>query len=135
MGADKNDEAKPKLREILLEGKNPKVRGAAGMGLMLLDDRSAIDILLKAVREGDNYLRMSLLVTIGYSRNLRAIKPLIELFQSEDKGVNDEVRAVIVAALGYIIEEADEGVLKKLSKNYNPLLGKYDALLQIMNLL
>jgi HEAT repeat protein len=134
MGSTENLEALPKLREILLGGKNPKVRGAAGMALMLLDDRGAIDILLEAVKVGDNYLRMSVLVTIGYSRNLRAVKPLIDLFKN-GKDITDEVRAVIVAALGYIVEESDESVIKRLSKHYNPLLGKYDALVQIMNLL
>jgi HEAT repeat protein len=135
MGANQNKEALPLLRDILNNGKNPKVRGAAGMALMLLNDKNALEILLKAVKEGDSYLRQSIIVVIGYSRDLRAAKPLMELFNSDEAKMTNEIRAIIVTALGYIIEEADEPVLKRLSKHYNQLLSKYDAIIQIMGLL
>jgi hypothetical protein len=37
--------------------------------------------------------------------------------------------------MGYIVEEAEKPILKKLATHYNYLLKKYDALLQIVKLL
>jgi len=133
MGCKDDKSVKEALRKILEEGKNPQVQGAAGMALMLLDVSNALDVLLRVVKEGGSYLRQSLIMTIGYSRDLRAARPLMDLFESDE--VNDEIRAMIVTALGYIIEEAEEPVLKRLSKHYNLMLSKYDGIMQIMALL
>jgi HEAT repeat protein len=134
MGAKGNKEALPVLREVLAKGNIPELRAAAAMALTLLGDRNAVDILIKAVEEGNSYLRMSILMAIGYFRDMGTIKPLMNLFHSQ-KGMNDEIRAITLTAIGYIIEESETPILKKLATHYNYLLTKYDALLQIVKLL
>jgi len=101
---------------------------------VLLGDALAVEIMIKAVKEGNAFVRENLIMAIGYSRDRRAVRPLIELFETQE-GMNDDIRAVILTALGYIAEEAEVPILKNLSRHYNYLLTKYDALLQIMSLL
>jgi HEAT repeat protein len=134
MGAKENKEALPKLREILQTGNDPQLKAAAAMALTLLGEANAVNLLLKAVEEGNSYTRMSILMAIGYFRDMRTVKPLMNLFESE-RGMNDEIRAITLTAIGYIIEEAKVPILKKLAMHYNYLLDKYDALLQIVKLL
>jgi HEAT repeat protein len=133
MGCKDDKSVLDALREILEKGKNPSVRGTAGMALMLLDVSNALDVLLRVLKEGGSYLRQSLIMTLGYSRDLRAARPLMELFDAKD--VSDEVRAMIATALGYLIEEAEEPVLKRVSKHYNLMLTRFDGIMQIMALL
>jgi len=134
MGAKDNKEALPTLRSILSEGNIPQLRAAAAMALTLLGEANAVDNLIKAVQEGNSYIRMSIIMAIGYFRDMRSVKPLIDLFNSDD-GMNDEIRAITLTAIGYIAEEADKPILKRLATHYNYLLKRYDALLQIVKLL
>jgi len=134
MGSRDNQEALPTLRTILKEGNVPQLRAAAAMALTLLGEANAVDTLIKAVEEGNTYIRMSIIMAVGYFRDMRTVKPLIDLFKT-DKGMNDEVRAIILTALGYILEEAEKPILKKLATHYNYHLKKFGALLQIVKLL
>jgi HEAT repeat protein len=134
MGARDNKEALPTLRDVLVNGNIPELRAAAAMALTLLGESNAVGELLKAVEEGNSYIRMSIIMAIGYFRDMSTVAPLIKLFESEN-GMNDEIRAIILTALGYITEEAEQPVLKKLAMHYNYLNEKYDALLQIVKLL
>jgi HEAT repeat protein len=134
MGAKDNKEALPTLRNILNEGNIPQLKAAAAMALTLLGEANAVDTLIKAVQEGNAYIRMSIIMAIGYFRDMRSVKPLIDLFDSDD-GMNDEIRAITVTAIGYIAEEAEKPILKRLATHYNYLLHKYGSLLQIVKLL
>ncbi|MHC4599898.1 MAG: HEAT repeat domain-containing protein [Planctomycetota bacterium] len=134
MGAQENREALPRLREILERGNIPELRAAAAMALTLLGDGDAVKILLKAVKEGNTYIRQTILMGVGYFRDVSTLKPLIELYGSK-KGMNDATRAIVVTALGYITEEAEMPILKRLATHYNFLLTRYEALLQIVTLL
>jgi HEAT repeat protein len=134
MGAKDNKEALPTLREILVNGNIPELRAAAAMALTLLGESNAVQELLKAVEEGNSYIRMSILMAIGYFRDMGTVAPLMKLYESEN-GMNDEIRAILLTALGYITEEAETPILKKLAMHYNYLNEKYDALLQIVKLL
>jgi HEAT repeat protein len=134
MGAKENKEALPQLREILAGGSVPELRAAAAMALTLLGESNAVETLVKVVQDGNSYLRMSIIMAIGYFRDMSSVKPLIDLFNSEN-AMNDEIRAIILTAMGYIAEEAEQPILKKLATHYNYLLSRYDALLQIVKLL
>jgi HEAT repeat protein len=134
MGAKDNKEALPTLRNILVNGNVPELRAAAAMALTLLGESNAVQELLKAVEDGNSYIRMSILMAIGYFRDMATVAPLMKLYESEN-GMNDEIRAIILTALGYIAEEAKTPILKKLAMHYNYLNEKYDALLQIVKLL
>jgi HEAT repeat protein len=134
MGVKDNMEALPKLRDILENGHIPELRAAAAMGLTLLGDTGAVKILMKAVDEGNTYIRKTIIMGVGFFRDVSTVKALTELY-GKKRGVNDATRAIIVTALGYITEEAEMPILKKLATHYNHLLFKYDALLQMVKLL
>ncbi|MHC4600645.1 MAG: HEAT repeat domain-containing protein, partial [Planctomycetota bacterium] len=134
MGAKDNKEALPTLRTILTDGSNPQLQAASAMALTLLGEANAVDTLLKVVAEGNAYSRMSMIMAIGYFRDMNTVKPLIDLFHSK-KGMNDEIRAITLTALGYIAEEAEVPILKRISAHYNYHLRKFEALLQIVKLL
>ena len=74
------------------------------------------------------------IMDIGYFRDMNTVKPLIDLFHSK-KGMNDEIRAITLTALGYIAEESRTPILKKIATHYNYHLRKFEALLQIVKLL
>ena len=134
MGAEDNQEALPTLRQILTDGSDPQLQAAAAMSLTLLGEANAVDTLIKVVKEGNAYSRMSMIMAIGYFRDMSTLKPLIDLYNSK-KGMNDEIRAITLTAMGYIAEEAEVPILKKLSTHYNYHLVKFEALLQIVKLL
>jgi len=134
MGVKDNKEALPALRAVLAEGNIPELRAAAAMALTLLGEARAVNNLLEAVQEGNGYIRMSIIMAVGYFRDMRSVRPLMDLFNSDD-GMNDEIRAITLTAIGYIIEEAEKPILKRLATHYNYLLDRYDALLQIVKLL
>ncbi|MHC4779147.1 MAG: HEAT repeat domain-containing protein [Planctomycetota bacterium] len=117
MGAKDNKEALPKLRDVLANGTVPELRAAAAMALTLLGEANAVDTLVKVVQDGNSYLRMSIIMAIGYFRDMSTVKPLIDLFES-DKGMNDEIRAITLTAMGYIAEEAEKPILKRLATHY-----------------
>ena len=80
------------------------------MALTLLGEANAVDTLVKVVQDGNSYLRMSIIMAIGYFRDMSSVKPLIDLFHS-DNAMNDEIRAIILTAMGYIAEEAEQPIL------------------------
>ncbi|MHC4779645.1 MAG: HEAT repeat domain-containing protein, partial [Planctomycetota bacterium] len=134
MGAKDNQEALPTLRSILTDGSDPQLQAAAAMSLTLLGESNAVSTLVKVVQEGNAYIRMSIIMAIGYFRDMSAVKPLTDLFDSK-KGMNDEIRAITLTAIGYIAEEAEVPILKRIATHYNYHLEKFEALLQIVKLL
>ncbi|MHC4598494.1 MAG: HEAT repeat domain-containing protein, partial [Planctomycetota bacterium] len=133
MGEKQNLEALPVLRKVLTNGKIPEVRAAAAMALANLGLQDALEVLLIAVREENHYFRLSAVMAVGYFRNTKAVKPLIELFRSREP--NDEARAIILVALGYIAEKGDEPALKRISSHYNFLQFRFGTLHRIAKLL
>jgi HEAT repeat protein len=133
MGERQNREALPVLQKVVKEGKIPEVRAAAAMALARLGVQDALDVLLTAIREENHYFRLSAIMAVGYFRNTKAIQPLIDLFRSDE--VNDEARAIILVALGYIAEKREVPALKSISSHYNFLQFRFGTLHRIARLL
>jgi HEAT repeat protein len=133
MGATDNKEAFPVLKKLVADEADPELRAAAAVALSRLGVEGALRILLDTLKDRNQYFRMSAVMSLGYCRDLRAVKPLIMLYNSDE--VNNEVRAIICVALGNIAEPTTTPVLRTLSRHYNFLLIRFRVIHQIMNLL
>ncbi len=133
MAGDENREALPVLKKILSSEPDPELRAASSVALARLGDPEALRILLAALSDRNQYFRMSAVMSIGHLRDMAAIEPLIELYESQ--GVNDELKAIICVALGNIADPSPEPALKKIGEYYNFMLTRFTILKQIVNLL
>jgi HEAT repeat protein len=133
MGAKDNKEALPVLRRVLTDKADPQLRAAAAIALSMLNAAGALDALLGSLDDGNHYYRMSAVIAIGRFRDLRAVEPLIRLFESKEP--NDELRAIICVALGNIVEEADIPVLRRVGRYCNFTIARFQILMQIIHLL
>jgi HEAT repeat protein len=134
MGSKENVEALRVLKRVLANDKKPLQQSTAAMALMLLGDGDAVKVLLKRAEKRNAFVKSTIVLSIGTFRDLQTLAPLIKLFVKEE-GVDDPLRAIIITAMGYIVDPAETPVLKKFVTNYNYLLGRYGGLLQIVRLL
>jgi HEAT repeat protein len=133
MGIEKNKEALPVLKKVLSEEADPELRAAAAMALTRLNDRGALDIVLEALTEKNQYFRMSAVMAVGRFRDLRGVGPLIRLYESGE--ANDELKAIVCVALGNIAETSEIPVFRRIGRHYNFLLKRFRILDQIIHLL
>lgn len=108
------------LKQTLESALVPEVKAAAAIALASMGDQTAIPVLEKALKERSNYVRQSTIVALGYFRNTRTIKAIREVY--DDEATNNEVRAICIVALGYIIDRFDRPVFKTLAADFNHLL-------------
>ena len=62
---------------------------------------------------------MTTVLALGYFRNDAAVPDIIEAFKDEK---NKQVKAIMVSAMGYIVDISDVPVLKEIATDFNYLL-------------
>ncbi|MHC5019049.1 MAG: HEAT repeat domain-containing protein [Planctomycetota bacterium] len=104
------------LKQTLESALVPEVKAAAAIALASMGDQTAIPVLEKSLKERSNYVRQSTIVALGYFRNTRTITPIRKVY--DDDKTNNEVRAICIVSLGYIIDRFDRPVFKTLATDF-----------------
>lgn len=109
------------FRELLKTDSTPAaVRGAAAEALALAGQTQDLESLAKLLAESRSaWLRMSTIQALGYLRDDAALRHLIAHFRRE---TDDEVRAMVVVAVGNIVARTLPHAFQDLARDVNYLL-------------
>lgn len=95
-----------------------KLRLQAAISLGLMGDTDAVDVLVKALKEGQTLsVTSSAAKALGLVGDVRAIQPLSNILS--DKKANDLARAFSAVALGIIGEKTDLPWYTRIIEHYN----------------
>ncbi|MCI0341575.1 MAG: HEAT repeat domain-containing protein [Planctomycetales bacterium] len=121
------------LREALGDGNDPAIRGAAAIGLSGLGDRSGTPALTALLRGKSAFLRNSVVIALGFYRDLDATRDLLDHYYREKDPV---LRAAAVSAIGTIADPSRPPLLLRIASDFNPLLvmGRFSALERALRL-
>jgi HEAT repeat protein len=119
---EKGDERVSKvLRGLVTDPKNANtLRSTASIALAKIGDFGAVHLMCGLMEKGDGAFRKLMVVSVGYFRDLGTFPPLKKLFKSSR--TDYETKALIMVALGYIVERDHPPLLRGLFENYNYLL-------------
>ncbi|MHC5040485.1 MAG: HEAT repeat domain-containing protein [Planctomycetota bacterium] len=105
------------LKAVLRDVNVPYLKWASATGLAILNDRSAIPMILDWINDKNRITRESAIRSLSYFRDDTTIRPLLEQFKKEKV---DEVRTMIVVTLGTIGDAStDIPVLRRIGQNVN----------------
>ena len=109
------------FREMLASDKTPAaVRGAAAEALALSGQPQDLESLGKLLAAGNSaWLRMSAIQAMGYLRDDAALRHLIAHYRRE---TDNEVRAMVVVAVGNIVARTLPHAFQDLARDVNYLL-------------
>jgi len=119
LGMMQSKQAVPEMRRILTKEKNPELRAAAAIALANMSDPKGMEILRDALDDKNAYLRMTTVLALGYFRDDKVVADITKAFATEK---NNEVRAIMTVALGYIVDPNEVPVLKQVATDFNYLL-------------
>ncbi|MBU0755504.1 MAG: HEAT repeat domain-containing protein [Planctomycetes bacterium] len=126
--------AAEKIRKIVAtEISDYKLRLQAATSLGLMGDTEAVDVLIKALKEGQTVtVTSSAAQALGLIGDISAISPLRDIL--DDKKANDLARAFAAVALGIIGEKSDLPWYNVITSNYN-YRAKVAAISEVYDLL
>jgi len=123
----------PLVRDALRENKSPAVRIEGATALALLRRTAAVPELVDLFRSSKSrHARGSIAAALGLVGTGRAVEPLLGIYR--DRRRPGEERAVALAALGRIGDEARIPVLSQYAVHLNPFVGS-EAVSQILGIL
>lgn len=126
--------AAEQIRKIAAtEISNFRLRLQAATALGLMGDTEAVDVLIKALKEGQTVtVTSSAAQALGLIGDISAIAPLRKIL--DDKKTNDLARAFAAVALGIIGEKTDLPWYNVITANYN-YRAKVSAISEVYDLL
>lgn len=110
----------PALRTMLKEEKSPEVRGACAAALGCAGCVEDIPALAAMLEDKNAYLRMSTVQALGLLRDDAALAPLMRRLPIDE---SDEVRALIVVAVGNIVARDEVSAFQDLARGLNYLVS------------
>jgi len=106
------------LREALKERSSEELRLQCAIGLGLLGQSDAVQILLKELEEADTQnVQGQVVIALAKIGDARAVKPLVDLLKNQQKP--DPTRAIACAGLGLIGDLEFIPSLSRISKDIN----------------
>jgi HEAT repeat protein len=112
------DEVKKALRSALDERSSEEMRQQCATALGLLEDPSAVDVLLTALKEAESQnLKGQIVLALARIGDARAVEPLVDLLKNKKEG--DLTRALACAGLGVVGDLEALPSLTRISKDIN----------------
>jgi HEAT repeat protein len=106
------------LHELLLNAKAPELRAAAAVALGLTGGARSPKALAALLADSNVFVRISIVHALGHLRDDGGLAPLMDRFKREP---NDEVRTMIVVAVGRIVQRGDLAPHHSLARGLNYL--------------
>jgi HEAT repeat protein len=109
--------------ESRLGSTDPSLRAIAAFGLGLLEPQSAVDPLIKALRDGTPAVRGNAAWALGHLENGRALAPLVALLRDEDVTVREAAAGAVgrldstsaVPALKRVLEQDPSASVRRVA--------------------
>lgn len=109
---------------------NPTYRHTVAMALASTQDTSAIDILGKALKDGDLKVQQRAAFALGQMRCSKATAYLLDAFSYVEQSGRDTNRMVQATILEAIGKCGNRGVLEAITANQYPVIDKLNNLLE-----
>lgn len=107
-----------RLKEVLVEKKQPALRTAAALAYALLKQHQAVPLFVDLLKGTDNVVTMTALVRVmRYLTSPAAAKPLEEIYG--DEKLQRQVRAYALVSLGQLADRADFPLLMSMAFDIN----------------
>ena len=105
------------LKSVLKDVNIPYLKWASATGLAILNDKSAIPMIMEWINDKNQITRESAIRSLSYFRDDSTISPLLDQFRKEK---SDHVRTMCIVTLGMIGDVSDEiPVLRRIGRNVN----------------